>query len=175
MKSFVTLAILLLLSCRLAARPFLQRSFITSHSRLDSQGDGSNTAYEQLALPLQALEDRRELQYHGTTTLAFIHKSSLFVCVDSKASLGSYVGSKTVQKLIPITPTIVATMAGGAADCFFFIRQISAFLKRWEFDYGTTVPVSGIAKVLSTSLRQYRGQGAVSGTFCQFFVTLCVT
>jgi hypothetical protein len=54
----------------------------------------------------------RDLQYHGTTTLAFKFNESVIVCVDSKASLNTYVGSRSVKKVIPISKTVVATMAG---------------------------------------------------------------
>ncbi len=35
-----------------------------------------------------------DLQYHGTTTVAVKVRESIYVCVDSKASLGSYIGSR---------------------------------------------------------------------------------
>ena len=40
------------------------------------------------------------LQSHGTTTLAFIYKNSVIVTVDSMASIGSYVGSRNVKKVL---------------------------------------------------------------------------
>lgn len=46
-----------------------------------------------LPLPL------KELQRHGTTTLAFKFNNSIIVAVDSMASIGSYVGSRTVRKV----------------------------------------------------------------------------
>lgn len=108
-----------------------------------------------------------DLQSHGTTTLAFEHQDSVFICVDSKASLGSYVGSKTVRKLLPISNNIVATMAGGAADCFHLIRSISLSAKLWEVEFGSSLPVSGIAKILSTNLKKYKhlGWSAISNAF----------
>ena len=42
---------------------------------------------------------REELQRHGTTTLAFIFHDSIIIAVDSMASIGSYVGSRTVRKV----------------------------------------------------------------------------
>ena len=61
-----------------------------------------------------------EYQYHGTTTLSFICKDGIIIAVDSRASMGDYVGSSTTRKLIPISDSVVATMAGGAADCSFW-------------------------------------------------------
>jgi len=54
---------------------------------------------------------------HGTTTLSFLFKGGIIAAVDSRASIGSFVGSKTTQKVLPVSKTILGTMAGGAADC----------------------------------------------------------
>jgi hypothetical protein len=51
----------------------------------------------------------------ATTTLGFKLSDGVVIAVDSKASVGSYVGSRTVQKILPISSHIVGTMAGGAA------------------------------------------------------------
>ena len=62
-------------------------------------------------------------QTNGTTTLGFKLSDGVILAVDSKASIGSYVGSRTVQKILPISSHIVGTMAGGAAgnlDNFIF-------------------------------------------------------
>jgi hypothetical protein len=39
---------------------------------------------------------------HGTTTLSFVFQGGIVAAVDSRASLGNFVGSKTVQKVLPI-------------------------------------------------------------------------
>jgi len=39
---------------------------------------------------------------HGTTTLSFVFQGGAIVAVDSRASIGNFVGSKTVQKVLPI-------------------------------------------------------------------------
>jgi len=50
---------------------------------------------------------------HGTTTLSFTFQGGIVAAVDSRASLGSFVGSKTTQKVLPINSHMLATMAGG--------------------------------------------------------------
>lgn len=105
-----------------------------------------------------------DLQYHGTTTLAFVFGDSIIVAVDSMASVGSYVGSRTVRKVFPMSSHIVATMAGGAADCAFWIRKIACEAKILEFEYGSTPEVGMYAKLLSQTLREYRGMDISVGT-----------
>jgi 20S proteasome alpha/beta subunit len=104
------------------------------------------------------------LQYHGTTTLAFLYKNGIIVAVDSKASVGSYVGSRTVKKVFPISKHILATMAGGAADCAFWIRRTARQAKVLEHEHGSPMKVCSIAKLLAASLREYRGSDLSVGT-----------
>lgn len=49
---------------------------------------------------------------HGTTTLGFVFKHGVVIAVDSRASMGSYIGSGTVKKVIEISPFLLGTMAG---------------------------------------------------------------
>ncbi|KAJ1381853.1 Proteasome, subunit alpha/beta [Sesbania bispinosa] len=49
----------------------------------------------------------------GTTTLAFIFKEGVMVAADSRASMGGYISSQSVKKIIEINPYMLGTMAGG--------------------------------------------------------------
>ncbi|XP_049363636.1 proteasome subunit beta type-5-like [Solanum verrucosum] len=60
----------------------------------------------------------------GTTTLAFIFKGGVMVAADSRASMGGYISSQSVKKIIEINPYMLGTMAGGAADCQFWHRNL---------------------------------------------------
>ncbi|KAJ7957593.1 Proteasome subunit beta [Quillaja saponaria] len=59
-----------------------------------------------------------------TTTLAFIFKDGIVVAADSRASMGGYISSHSVKKTIEINPYMLGTMAGGAADCQFWHRNL---------------------------------------------------
>ncbi|CAN0123169.1 unnamed protein product, partial [Hapterophycus canaliculatus] len=61
---------------------------------------------------------------HGTTTVALVCEGGVIAAVDSRASMGSFVGSRTTQKVIPVSEHILGTMAGGAADCTFWLRYL---------------------------------------------------
>ncbi|KAJ9481362.1 hypothetical protein VN97_g12116 [Penicillium thymicola] len=76
---------------------------------------------------------------HGTTTLAFRFQGGIIVCTDSRATAGNWIASQTVKKVIPVsrlsrgedkksnepTPGLLGTMAGGAADCQYWLRYLS--------------------------------------------------
>ena len=56
----------------------------------------------------------------GTTTLSFVFQGGIIMAVDSRASMGHYVSSETVRKVIEISGKKLATIAGGAADCQYW-------------------------------------------------------
>merc|ERR1719450_965209 len=56
----------------------------------------------------------------GTTTLGFVFQGGIIIAVDSRASMGTYIGSQTVKKCIEINDFLLGTMAGGAADCSYW-------------------------------------------------------
>jgi len=106
--------------------------------------------------PRQPLPDD-ELQAHGTTTLAFISGDGVFLAVDSRASIGKYVGSRTTRKVFPMSRHVVATMAGGAADCTYWIRLCTRIAKLHEYNAGSPLSVASLAAMLAKRLREMRG------------------
>ena len=100
----------------------------------------------------------------GTTTLAFIYKTGILIAVDSRASMGSYIASKTVRKVTEINDYLLGTIAGGAADCQFWERQLSVWCKLYELRHGKRVPVSAASQTLCSFVSQYRGRGLSMGT-----------
>ena len=100
----------------------------------------------------------------GTTTLAFVYKSGILIAVDSRASMGSYIASKTVRKVTEINSYLLGTIAGGASDCQFWERQLSFWCKLYELRHGTRVPVTAASEVLCDWVAQYRGRGLSMGT-----------
>jgi len=105
-----------------------------------------------------------ELQAHGTTTLAFTFSGGLILAVDSRASIGKYVGSRTTRKVFPMSRHVVATMAGGAADCTYWIRLCTRLSKLHEYSSGAPLPVASLATLLSKKLREMRHAKLSVGT-----------
>lgn len=120
----------------------------------------SNTNGMKPLLP----DDLNNIQYHGTTTLAFVRDDCVVLCVDSKASVGNYVGSRSVKKIFPVSKSIVATMAGGAADCAYWIRRVATAMRGLEYKYAATLNAEAIARTLASTLRQYKGMGEFSSS-----------
>ena len=87
--------------------------------------------------------------FHGTTTLSFVFDDGIVVAVDSRASIGNFVGSKTTQKVLPINDKMLGTMAGGAADCSFWIRKLQAEARLYQLSEDQCIPVSRASRILA--------------------------
>jgi len=101
---------------------------------------------------------------HGTTTLGFVFRHGVLIAVDSRASMGQYIGSGTVKKVIEISPYLLGTMAGGAADCSFWERNLAFQCRVHELREGKRISVAAASKILGNILYQYRGYGLSVGT-----------
>jgi len=102
---------------------------------------------------------------HGTTTLSFVFQGGVVAAVDSRASIGNFVGSKTTQKVLPVSKHILGTMAGGAADCSFWIRLLRSEAKMHELLHdGRGISVARASRLISNILYQNRGLDLSVGT-----------
>jgi 20S proteasome subunit beta 5 len=101
---------------------------------------------------------------HGTTTLGFIFDGGVIIAVDSRATMGSYISSQTVKKVIEINPFLLGTMAGGAADCQFWQRYVGMRCRMFELANGKQISVRAASKILGSIMFQYRGRGLSMGT-----------
>lgn len=113
-----------------------------------------------VALP----EDCRIKIQHGTTTLAFKFRHGVVVAVDSRASAGSYIASQSVKKVIEINPYLLGTMAGGAADCSYWERELGRRCRLYELRNKERISVAAASKLLNNMVYSYKGMGLSMGT-----------
>uniref|UniRef100_A0A6U1LQI5 proteasome endopeptidase complex n=1 Tax=Fibrocapsa japonica TaxID=94617 RepID=A0A6U1LQI5_9STRA len=100
----------------------------------------------------------------GTTTLAFKFKGGVIVSVDSRSTMGPYIASGTVKKVIEINPYLLGTMAGGAADCAFWERNLGTQCRMYELRNKERISVRAASKLLANTMYSYRGYGLSMGT-----------
>lgn len=100
----------------------------------------------------------------GTTTLAFKYNGGIIVSVDSRSTMGPYIASQTVKKVIEINPFLLGTMAGGAADCQFWERNLGVQCRMYELRNKERISVRAASKLLSNTMNSYRGYGLSMGT-----------
>ncbi|NXK43336.1 PSB5 protein, partial [Piprites chloris] len=104
------------------------------------------------------------LMLHGTTTLAFKSPHGVTVAVDSRATAGSFVASQSVRKVQGVSGRIVATMAGGAADCAFWQRLVARQCRVHELRNKEPASVAAASKLLANVVYQYKGMGLSLGS-----------
>uniref|UniRef100_A0AC34QW12 Proteasome endopeptidase complex n=1 Tax=Panagrolaimus sp. JU765 TaxID=591449 RepID=A0AC34QW12_9BILA len=107
----------------------------------------------------------------GTTTLAFIYEpltdkdtGGIVVAVDSRASSGEYISSKSVMKILDVGDRMVATMAGGAADCQFWTRVVAMYCNLYELREKSEITISAASKYFANQLYGYRNKGLSIGS-----------
>lgn len=110
-------------------------------------------------------DEHQDLKFSkGTTTLAFKFNGGIIISVDSRSTMGSYISSGTVMKAICINPYLVGTMAGGAADCSFWQRNLGMECRLYELRNGRRITVAGASKLLANVMSSYRGYGLSMGS-----------
>jgi len=100
----------------------------------------------------------------GTTTLAFKFNDGIIVSVDSRSTMGNYIASGTVKKVIEINPFLLGTMAGGAADCSYWERELGMKCRLYELRNKKRITVAAASKLLANTMNAYRGYGLSMGT-----------
>jgi len=101
---------------------------------------------------------------HGTTTLGFKFKDGIIIAVDSRATTGQYIASQTVKKVIEINPYLLGTMAGGAADCIYWERELGRRCRLYELRNKERISVAAASKLLANMVYSYKGMGLSMGT-----------
>jgi len=100
----------------------------------------------------------------GTTTLGFIFQHGIVIAVDSRSTQGPYIASQSVEKVIRINPYLLGTMAGGAADCSFWERELGRRCRLYELENKRRISVSAASKILGNITFAYRNYGLSMGT-----------
>ena len=89
----------------------------------------------------------------GTTTLAFEFKEGVLIAVDARSTQGSYIASGNVRKVIEINEFLLGTMAGGAADCFFWEKYVAMQCRVYELRNGERPSVAMASMMLANIMR----------------------
>ncbi|KAK3674444.1 Proteasome subunit beta type-5 [Recurvomyces mirabilis] len=103
---------------------------------------------------------------HGTTTLAFRFKGGIIVATDSRATAGNWIASQTVKKVIEINSALLGTMAGGAADCQYWLAYLGMQCRLHELRHKRRISVAAASKILANLVYSYKGMGLSMGTMC---------
>ncbi|KAI9166927.1 Proteasome subunit beta type-5 [Paramyrothecium foliicola] len=103
---------------------------------------------------------------HGTTTLAFRFQGGIVVATDSRATAGNWIASQTVKKVIEINSVLLGTMAGGAADCQYWLAWLGMQCRLHELRHKRRISVAAASKILANLVYSYKNMGLSMGTMC---------
>ena len=94
----------------------------------------------------------------GTTTVGTIYKDGVIIGTESQATAGTFVASRTAQKLFKINKFAAATISGGVADCQYLVNQIRALSNLETVETDNVPEVKWVANTLKNIL--YQGRSA---------------
>lgn len=83
--------------------------------------------------------------------------------MDSRASMGPFVSSDEVRKVIEISDSLLGTMAGGAADCMFWEAYLSMQCRLYELKNGEKPSVAAASRMFTNLVYYYRKYGLSIG------------
>lgn len=69
-----------------------------------------------------------------------------------------------MKKVIEINPYLLGTMAGGAADCSFWERELGRRCRLFELRNRERISVAAASKMLAGIVYSYKGRGLSMGT-----------
>lgn len=99
----------------------------------------------------------------GTTTLAFIYNGGIIVAVDSRSTMGPFVSSGQVKKVNQINEYMLATLAGTAADCQYWQRNLAVQCRMYELRNRHRISVRAASKLISNTCNYYKRYGMSLG------------
>ena len=85
------------------------------------------------------------------------------MAVDSRATMGNFISSETVRKVIQISPQKLATIAGGAADCQYWEAWLSQEVRMFQLKHGKEPSVAATSRIMVNLINAYKRYGLSMG------------
>ncbi len=89
----------------------------------------------------------------GTTTVGIIFDKGVVVAADKRATMGSFIAAKEVEKVHAVGDRMALTIAGGVGDAQLLVRLLKAELELYKYAKGKSMTVSAAATLLSNVLQ----------------------
>ncbi len=89
----------------------------------------------------------------GTTTVGVSFKEGVILAADKRATYGTFIAAKDVDKIHVVGDTIAMTIAGGVGDAQTLVRVLKAELELFKYSKGENMTVQGAATLLANILQ----------------------
>lgn len=104
---------------------------------------------------MDAIEKTQEYM-KGTTTVGLVCSDGVLLATDKRATMGTLIAHKFVQKSFMIDKHIGATVAGMVSDAQMLIRWIQAEARLYKMRKGEEMSIEGVATLMSNILHSQR-------------------
>jgi 20S proteasome subunit beta 5 len=78
--------------------------------------------------------------------------------------MGAFISSEQVKKVIEMNSYLLGTMAGGAADCYYWERYLNMECRLYEMRNKERISISAASKILQNIVYSYKDKGLSMGT-----------
>jgi proteasome beta subunit len=96
-------------------------------------------------------EDMKILK--GTTTVGVTFGNGVVIAADKRATYGSFIAAKEVEKIHMIDDKMAMSIAGGVGDAQQLIRFIKAEIELYKYTNGQNMTVQGASTLLANILQ----------------------
>ncbi len=102
----------------------------------------------------------------GTTTVGLTCKDGVVFASDKRATMGSFIASREVDKIYKIDDTLGMTVAGGVGDAQALVRILQAEVNLYKYRMDKPMSAKAAAMILANLLQNYK--------FFPFYVQLLI-
>ncbi|VVB71045.1 Proteasome subunit beta [uncultured archaeon] len=89
----------------------------------------------------------------GTTTVGLTFKDGVVIAADKRATMGTYIAARNVEKVHLVGDKMALTIAGGVGDAQSLVRMLRAELELYKYSKGGNLSVEGAATLLANVLQ----------------------
>ena len=102
---------------------------------------------------MQAQQDWEQQKLKGTTTVGITFKEGVVLAADKRATYGTFIAAKDVDKIHVVGDNIAMTIAGGVGDAQTLVRVTKAELELYKYSKGDSMTIQGAATLLANILQ----------------------
>ena len=99
------------------------------------------------------MSDEEKKILKGTTTVGLTFGSGVVIAADKRATYGTFIAAKDVEKIHMIDDRMAMTIAGGVGDAQQLVRFIKAEVELYKYQNGQNMTVQGASTLLANILQ----------------------
>jgi len=104
---------------------------------------------------MEAVEKAKEYM-KGTTTVGVVSKDGIVFASDRRATMGTLIAHKKVEKILQLDDHIAMTVAGAVSDAQALARWVQAEAKLYKLRKGDEISVEGMATLIGNIMHSMR-------------------